>query len=74
MSDWRAIESAPKDGTAILGCCFIESLPHLYAPTTIYWAAYHPNATGEMTWRTSLIGGNKMRGVTHWQPLPEPPK
>lgn len=70
---WQPIETAPRDGTPVLGCVFHEKLLHLYAPTTIYWAAYHPNAEGEKTWRTSLIGGHKMRGVTHWMPIPTVP-
>ena len=74
MSKWQPIETAPKDGTPILGCFYHEGLEHLYAPTMIVWAAYHPNATGEIAWRTSAVCGNKMKGVTHWMPLPEPPK
>lgn len=70
MSEWRDIASAPKDGTPILGC---SELPNLYAPCLIVWAAYHPNAKGKATWRTSAICGNKMDYVTHWMPLPEPP-
>jgi hypothetical protein len=66
---WQPIETAPRDGTPILGCIFNEKFLHLYAPTTIFWAAYHPNAEGEKTWRTSPICGNKMRGVTHWMPM-----
>lgn len=70
---WQPIETAPKDGTPIIGCTFHPQLMHLYAPCTIFWAAYHPNSEGEKTWRTSAICGNKMKGVTHWMPLPTAP-
>jgi len=70
MHQWLTIETAPKDGTAILAC----NLNREYVPTTAYWAAYHPNATGKETWRTSQICGNKLDGLTHWMPLPPPPQ
>jgi len=70
---WQPIETAPKDGTPILGCTFHPNLRHLYAPCAIVWAAYHPNSEGEKTWRTSAVCGNKMKGVTHWMPLPIAP-
>lgn len=70
---WQPIETAPRDGTPIIGCTFHPQLMHLYAPCTIFWAAYHPNSEGEKTWRTSAICGNKMKGVTHWMPLPAAP-
>lgn len=70
---WQPIETAPRDGTPIIGCTFHPQLMHLYAPCTIFWATYHPNSEGEKTWRTSAICGNKMKGVTHWMPLPAAP-
>lgn len=73
MTDWKPIEIAPKD-RKILGCTWIHELPHLYNPTTIVWASYHPNATGKECWRDSEICGNKMERVTHWMPIPPPPK
>jgi hypothetical protein len=65
---WQTIESAPKDGTPILGC----SLGY-YVPQYIVWATYHPNAQGKECWRTSDICGNKVEGISHWMPLPKPP-
>ncbi len=67
---WQPIETAPKDGTEILGCV---AHPRLYAPTRIVWAAYHPNSKGKETWRNAPICGDKMERVTHWMPLPAPP-
>lgn len=73
MSDWQPIATAPRDGTRVLGCVYNPKYPQTYAPTTMVWAAYHPNARGKETWRTSEICGNKLENVTHWQPLPQPP-
>lgn len=72
--NWQPIETAPKDGTPILAVFYEPSLPELYSPCTIVWASYHPNSKGKECWRTSAICGNKMERVTHWMPLPEPPK
>ena len=73
---WRPIATAPKD-RRILGCTVYpgdaDANAYAYAPTTIVWAAYHPNAKGKECWRTSEICGDKMEGVTHWMPLPKPP-
>jgi hypothetical protein len=71
---WLPIESAPKDGTPIMGCTWIPSLPHLYSPRRIFWSAYHPNASGKVMWRDSDICGNKLDRLTHWMPLMLPPE
>lgn len=70
MSEWQPIGTAPRDGTPILACC---DLPNLYSPCMVVWAAYHPNASGKETWRSSPICGNKMEHITHWMPLPKRP-
>lgn len=76
MSEWQPIETAPKNGTPILGCTVLDEAGYESWgwPSTIVWAAYHPNARGKECWRTSHVCGNKMEAVTHWMPLPEPPK
>lgn len=73
MSEWLPIESAPKDGTPMMGCTFIPSLPNLYSPRRIHWAAYHPNSNGKVCWRDAEICGNKLERLTHWMALPPPP-
>lgn len=76
MSEWQEIESAPKDGTPILACAAFQHGEYQAWgwPSTIVWAAYHPNAKGKECWRNSPVCGNKMEAVTHWMPLPGPPK
>jgi len=72
--EWMPIETAPKDGTPIMGCLWHPDLKHLYSPRRIFWAAYHPNATGKMCWRDAEICGNKVERLTHWMRLIDPPK
>lgn len=66
--EWNPIETAPRDGTVILAC----NINYVtYSPIAIRWQTYHPNSAGKITWRT--LDGWKAE-VTHWMPLPEPPK
>lgn len=69
--EWQGIESAPKDGTVILGWRFY--------PVAIMWTGDH-----EWAWEAvQLDGYSKLASnafiegdiaLTHWMPLPEPPK
>jgi len=72
--EWMPIDSAPKDGTPLLGCFWDPDLSEHYSPLRIYWAAYHPNATGKICWRDSPITGNKLERITHFMPLPAAPE
>lgn len=68
-SDWRPIESAPRDGTAILGIDMNDSKK---PQTTVQW---EPRWTGGR-WYLVVEGENAESGAwtpTHWQPLPKPP-
>lgn len=64
--DWKPIETAPKDGTRILGwdgrdmavVCWDEELAHTEAPSL--WAHCNRFATDALA-------------ATHWMPLPDPP-
>ena len=63
LIEWQPIETAPKDGTRILGC-----RPH-YTPNTIDWNVYledWANHAGEDAIRVHYQ-------PTLWQHLPEPP-
>jgi Protein of unknown function (DUF551) len=56
---WQAIETAPKDGTEILGYCAIDGI------ILVYW-----KSSG---WEYSWGYSNLEPKLTHWMPLPEPP-
>lgn len=61
ISRWEDISTAPRDGTEVWG----------YAPPAHGleplqgWCAYHPDAG----WCI-----DELRDITHWRPLPPPPK
>lgn len=60
---WQAIETAPKDGTWIMGWAERDSSPY-----RISWGTNHD---GRLTWCTNF--GSFYDGyITHWVPLPEP--
>lgn len=62
--EWEAIETAPKDGTPILGFAEEET-------TTVFWLR-----EGEC-WCLCVSGAFAEDGEwtpTHWQPLPERPR
>jgi hypothetical protein len=65
MSEWRPINTAPKDGTLILAW---DGRAALLA----YWG--RSNAVNPFGW----IGGhchiNHIDQPTHWMPLPDPPQ
>lgn len=65
-SEWRSIETAPKDGTRVLLWIVSESPYHEdhAMPGVGHWTEW--NGGGWVRWH---------RGTpTHWMPLPEPPK
>jgi hypothetical protein len=73
LTEWREIESAPKDGSDIIACRLG------YIPQTVKWVAHK----GESRWcadHESL--GDSFEEYwtatryepTHWLPLPTPPK
>ena len=67
MSEWKLIESAPRDGTKILVCGKI-----LHGDPFV--AAYHRGLYQDRDWldmRTKTRPFN--HALTHWQPLPKPP-
>lgn len=59
MSDWQPIETAPKDGTEVLAW-----------DGSYLWIVEY--MTG--TWLTPRDEGWMRLHVTHWMPLPEPPR
>lgn len=80
--DWMTIDSAPKDGSFVIGCVapkqgegfsdgWIEQYEQWMAPQTICWRSYHPNSPGKQTWRDA---SGRPVSPTHWMPLLQPPK
>lgn len=64
---WLPIDTAPKDGTTILGVCEGETGSFIMA---VWWQ--------ESVWFTGWVSGGHRsdyedRFVTHWMPLPTPP-
>lgn len=64
---WQPIETAPKDGTDIL-----VMASYSMAPAVVYWK----NGNVWDCWCLSAVMlrvGDEVK-LTHWMPLPEPPK
>lgn len=70
MTEWKTIDSAPRDGQSILA---IISGNHKrtgspYVPEVVEWTEYG--------WWNEMWGDQQNHGVfhpTHWMPLPTPP-
>jgi len=70
MSEWQPIETAPKDGTRVILWLKDECFPALAA-----WIMFCPDDE-EPGWYVFEMGqyGDDFNEITHWMPLPEPPK
>ena len=62
-SNWQPIETAPKDGTEVLGFYFDHAGGGDCFSVICFW---------DGDWRESSVLDATF--VTHWMPLPEPPK
>ena len=63
----QPIETAPRDGTRILAIARQVHGPFI----TRWWTSWH----GLSGWNGPFgIYGSFIDGITHWMPLPEPPK
>ena len=73
MSSWQPIETAPKDGTEIVGLRLRTKQARVcsWRDTRNY---YHPvfGRCNTDTWWMDDTG--EIFDPTHWQPLPEPPE
>jgi hypothetical protein len=58
MSEWQPIDTAPRDGSKVLGCHGDSKYV-----VVVYW-----RGAGFTDGAWPLIP------LTHWQPLPDPPK
>lgn len=65
MSNWQKIETAPKDGTVIIG-----AHPEYKRTVPVSWQ----RGKYRETWYEGCSSsGWDHPGITLWQPLPEPP-
>lgn len=62
MSEWKPIETAPKDGEMVL----------ISDGVNVVAAAW--DWSGKPTWRMGGMGIKLGDDWTNWMPLPEPPK
>ncbi len=65
MSEWQPIETAPKDGSEFLTIIPAEEGKHGPLYDTAYWSE---------EFEDFIQHGCGFEFVTHWMPLPEPPK
>lgn len=76
MSEWQPIETAPKDGTEVIG--YVAESRHVRQPCVkpIFWSAGHapegcdPGSSPQ--WCASGVVHYSVE-PTHWMPLPEAP-
>ena len=68
LREWQPIETAPRDGTPILGARLDCNDQYV-----MYWMEEDETAP---LYRWAIIDGGVMHkdALTHWMPLPEPPK
>lgn len=75
-SEWRTMESAPKDGTPILAHCqprFVESGEAMdFNYQAVVWWRREKFKDSLWPWRHAC--DDSAAEPTHWLPLPEPPK
>lgn len=67
MFEWQPIETAPKDGTVILG--YSSSIEWIVVYAKKWRWQYGKPDTIEWT----ISPGEMISDITHWQPLPKPP-
>ena len=74
MTEWRDIESAPRDGTWFI--VYVPDSSMSWQPFDLScwievkekWAANHPG------YFCMTDVSDELEGATHWMPLPDPPK
>jgi hypothetical protein len=66
MSEWRPIDSAPKDGRRILT---YTPAGHYQGVDVNYWVDKHEHPWGDKWWRSSTL-----TPPTHWRELPDRPE
>ncbi len=78
MTDWQPIETAPKDGTVIL--IFRDGVHYIREGSrTVHPARWMGELDPAYPWQVLCAdyGADYLpaaRSITHWMPMPEPPK
>lgn len=73
MSEWQPIETAPKDGTQIL--LRVDSVVHQGEWQGPSDGAIYARTKSTFNWFSVSCGSSLYdAAVTHWMPLPQPPK
>ena len=73
MTEWRPIETAPKDGTFIL---LAGPSGYITTPIRVSVGRYDPERRPYSPWQTHSDDDFTDDGEepTHWMPLPNPPE
>jgi Protein of unknown function (DUF551) len=71
---WQPIETAPKDGTQVLGW-LPESEEHSATMEIVFYGKHNHVPLYGWLYRGDRIGREEVEGCqpTHWMPLPSPP-
>lgn len=72
MRDWQPIETAPKDGSWLIGYAPEEQKP-FYNPQTLAVFCFSNGGWMAVHNESQSIYGPPFFRLTHWMPLPEPP-
>ena len=73
QGEWLPIESAPKDGTKVLGFAPNKLVidPN-FRVVTMWWRKWQDRGGDHWCWQ-STESGSHIDEPTHWMPLPAPP-
>lgn len=81
MSEWKKIDTAPKDGTEIIGVYvnhYDDGTSFVDGPFTIHWDNNHdkwvPSCDGYRVIESQSDWGTEYMTIiqpTHWQPFPD---
>jgi len=69
-SEWKPIETAPRDGTKILVYCGVPERPSYASMTTVKWSLDGWALLQAGGWAEDYEPQSK---PTYWMPLPPPP-
>lgn len=71
MSEWKPIETAPKDGTVILGWRYYVIAMRWNDDHDFPWDIVNIGPTSNFAFTNQVGDGD--HALTHWMPLPDAP-